>query len=359
MIAKQQQPSPGSERGISHGWDRIISSIPSVGPYNRSIRNERHGNLSCAIKFHICLDTIAAGAATGLAVKAALESNPNVSGTITVMGTPAEEDVGGKVNLIDAGAFKDAAMALMAHPNQINMMAPGILAMNQCYAEFKGKASHAAAAPWEGINALDAAVNAYAGVSMMRQQMKPDCRIHAIITEGGTRANIIPERSAMKVTMRAPTNKELGVIKAKLESIMHGAAKSTGCEVTLSFSSKGDRAALYSNMLANTDILCRYEAHWKDYKPVDLAIAPDVPWASTDMGNVSYACPSIHPAYAIGASSGVHTRGFTASAITPEAHAATRCVSKAMASVAWDVLTDSAFRKQIKDTYDQQLASML
>ena len=298
-----------------------------------------------------------AGVAAALGLKAALEANTSTSGVVTVLGTPAEEGGGGKLDLIEADAFSDIDVCLMVHPEATNMLSPGILSVNHASVTFTGRAAHASAAPWEGVNALDAAVNAYTAMSMLRQQLRPECRLHAVITNGGAKPNIIPEKASMKFYIRAPTDKEVGVMKEKLTSIMNAAALATGCQVEIKYQAE-DSPAFYSNMITNCQLIDRYCKHWQSFGPANGTLAADRVWASTDMGNVSYVVPSIHPTFNIGTSANIHTRDFAAAAMEPEAHAATRCVSKAMAAVGWDILTDSDLLKEVKESFKQQLASM-
>ncbi|XP_065175736.1 xaa-Arg dipeptidase-like isoform X2 [Sycon ciliatum] len=303
----------------------------------------------------LCHCSSSAAAAIGL--RAALEASPATSGTVTLFGTPAEEGGGGKIHLINAGAFADIDVCLMVHPAAMNMLAPGCLSCIDGHAVFTGKAAHASAAPWDGINALDAVINAYTALSTLRQQIHTDWRVMAVITEGGVKPNIIPERAALEFDLRTPTDKELAVLKGKLAAIMKAAALATGCEVELKFTIE-DRVSDYSNMIANKQLLERYHHHWLSFGPADSTLTPDRFWASTDMGNVSLEVPSIHPTFIIGTAAEVHTRDFVETTNQPKAHAATRCVSKAMAAVGWDVLTDSALLKEIKESFQQQLVTL-
>ncbi|XP_065175733.1 peptidase M20 domain-containing protein 2-like [Sycon ciliatum] len=308
---------------------------------------------------HACGHNLIAesGAAAAIGLKAALEASPATSGTVTLLGTPAEESGGGKILLINAGAFVDIDVCLMVHPAAMNMMATGCLSCMAGNVVFTGKAAHASAAPWDGINALDAVINAYTALSTLRQQIHTNWRINVIITEGGVKPNIIPEKAALAFSLRAPTDKELAVLKGKLADIVKAAALATGCEVDLQFA-VDDRIAYYSNMIPNKQLVERYRQHWLSFGPADSTITPDHFWASTDMGNVSLEVPSIQPTFNIGTAADVHTRDFTETTNQPKAHAATRCVSKAMAAVGWDVLTDSALLKEIKESFQQQLASL-
>ena len=144
-----------------------------------------------------------AGVGAGLAVKAALESGA-INGTVVVLGTPAEETSGGKIDLIKAGAFDLVDFAMMVHPSNETVAYTRALAMCEVKATFLGRNAHAAGEPWQGLNSLDAAVSAYVNISLLRQQMLPDCRVHGVFSEGGQRPNIIPDRAQLHYYVRAP-----------------------------------------------------------------------------------------------------------------------------------------------------------
>ena len=146
-----------------------------------------------------------AGVAAGLGVKAALQLPGAPTGTITVMGTPAEEGLMGKVKMIRNGAFDpdDIDVTMIVHPGPANLLRGGYNARGGVTAEFIGQVAHAAGAPWEGRNALDALNVAYTSVAVLRQQMMPTWRVHSIITEGGTVPNIIPDKAVIETWIRA------------------------------------------------------------------------------------------------------------------------------------------------------------
>ena len=164
-------------------------------------------------------------------LKIALESvNQKPKVKIVVFGTPAEEGGGGKALMIENGCFKDIDICMMVHPAPVDVLKPTILARDSVKVTFRGHAAHAAAFPWEGINALDAAVMAYTSISMLRQQIKPTWRVHGIVSEGGVKPNIIPDRSQLLYSLRAPSVKELNDLKEKVANCFEGAATATGIE---------------------------------------------------------------------------------------------------------------------------------
>ena len=286
------------------------------------------------------------GIAAGLGVKGFLESNESgITGTITVMGTPAEEGGGGKIIMIERGAFDGVDIAIMAHPSPWECVVSHINARANINICFTGKAAHAAAFPWEGVNALDAAVLAYTNVSVLRQQMKPNWRVHGIFTNGGVKPNIIPEKSSLNYYVRAPTREELGVLREKVIACFHAAAQATGCSVEISEASK-----TYDNMISNLTLAKLYAKNLESVGIMEYRFELNQSW-STDMGNVSHVLPSLHPTFHVGSGKEVnHAREFTAIANTPEAHDKTLLVGKALCFTCIDVLTGGdTLMKEIKD----------
>jgi len=227
-----------------------------------------------------------AGVAAGLGLKAALECSDAPKGRVTIMGTPAEEGWGGKVYLIENGAFKDVDIAMMVHPSPYTVLMPTFSAIAELKVTYTGKAAHAAAFPWKGVNALDAAVLAYNSISVLRQQMKPKWSVHGIITNGGNKPNIIPERSELEYWIRAPDRTELEMFGAKVKACFHAAAAATGCKVTVKEIGK-----VFDNLLSN-EILAKLYCDNLGTFGIDFCTALEE-IGSTDMGNVSYTVPAI------------------------------------------------------------------
>lgn len=286
-----------------------------------------------------------AGVAAGVGLKAAMESSGRVLGRLTVLGTPAEEGGGGKVFLIENGAFHDVDVAMMVHPSPTNNMR-GYVAMSQLEVTYTGKAAHAASFPWEGVNALDAAVMGYSAVSMARQQFRPTWRVHGVITDGGLKPNIIPESSTLLYYIRAPTNEELQELKGKVVPCFEAAAKATGCQVAIKQVGKE-----YSNLKINPILAKKYMDNFKSLCGEDLQTGE--PAASTDMGNVSYVVPSIHPKFAIGSGKEInHNSAFTAVANQPAAHSSALTAAKALAFTCIDVLTTEGELQRVVDSFN-------
>jgi amidohydrolase len=296
---------------------------------------------------HACGHNLIAisGIATGLALKETLGEG---GGTVVVLGTPAEEGGGGKVVMIEEGAFGDIDAAMMVHPSPGDGAYANVIAIQTCEIEYHGKNAHAAAAPWDGVNALDAMVMAYNGISVLRQQMRGTDRVHGVITDGGMKPNIIPDRTAGEFYIRARNRAELEELKRKVVACFEAAATATGCTLELRWTGRA-----YDDMRTNEVMAERYIANasdlgiWLPSKEQSRNAAP----ASTDMGNVSYAVPSIHPFFGIPATSGNHTAGFTEAAASEEGHEAAVQAATLMAMTALDLYNEPDLLNQAKDEF--------
>ena len=304
---------------------------------------------------HACGHNLIAisGAAAGLAVANALERE-GVDGTVRVLGSPAEEGGGGKIRLIDEGAFEDVGAAMMIHPGTGDIVYPFVLAIDTGFVEFRGKNAHAAGAPWEGRNALDALVLAYQAIALLRQQSHPTVRIHGKIHHGGEKPNIIPDYAQAEFYVRAPQEGRLNEMIKRVEDCFAGAALATSCEWSVEW--QGPR---YSNMANNRPLAEAYGRRWLDLgvRAMDLDGSKEGSFGSTDMGNVSHVVPSIHPMYNIPHESGNHTAQFTAAASSAEGHGLTLTATKAMAHTALDWLTDPDLRDRTLADFEATHAS--
>ncbi|VFV41344.1 low quality protein: peptidase m20 [Lynx pardinus] len=276
----------------------------------------------------------------------------NLIAEVVVLGTPAEEDGGGKIDLIEAGAFKNLDVVFMAHPSQENAVYLPDVAEHDVIVKYYGKASHAAAYPWEGVNALDAAVLAYNNLSVLRQQMKPTWRVHGIIKSGGVKPNIIPSYSELIYYFRAPSMKELPVLTKKAEDCFRAAALATGCTVEI----KGG-AHDYYNVLPNKSL---WKAYIENGKKLGIEfISEDAmlngPSGSTDFGNVTFVVPGIHPYFYIGSNALNHTEQYTEAAGSQEAQFYTLRTAKALAMTALDVIFKPELLERIKEDFKLQL----
>ena len=281
-----------------------------------------------------------AGVAAGLALKAALECSGAPEGRVTVLGTPDEEGTGGKVDLIKNGAFEDIDLAMMVHPAPSTVIMPQFLAMKQFRVTYTGKAAHAGAFPWEGVNALDAAMIAYSAISVLRQQMKPTWRVHGVALNGGDHPAIIPDKTVLFYFIRTQSRADLKDLTQKVVACFEAGATATRCKVEIQ-----EAGYEFDELLSSAPLAKLYAENLKR-----LGVTYEFSKAltiSTDMGNVSYAVPSIHPMYTIGSGEMNHTAEFAKVSNTPEAHGRTLTAAKAMAYTCIDVLTTKGMLEEV------------
>ncbi len=268
------------------------------------------------------------GAALGLAAIA-----DELPGEIVFLGTPAEERGSGKQIMIDDGLFDGLDVALLYHPCDRNHVQSFPLASEDVEIVFHGLQAHAAADPWKGKNALDAMILLFSSVGLWRQQLRPDARVHGIIQEGGTAANIIPERTKAWFMLRSPDQGQYEAMKARFRELVHAAALATDTTAEITFSG-GART-----MKPNATLERRWVANAAAYGVADQG--PDPNSGSTDMGNVSWVVPAIHPDLAI-APEGTpgHSTAFRDAAATPWADRTTLLAAILVAETAVDLFLD-------------------
>ncbi|MGH7356760.1 MAG: M20 family metallopeptidase [Candidatus Rokuibacteriota bacterium] len=277
-----------------------------------------------------------AGAGAGAALAAVRDRLPK--GRILVIGTPAEEGGGGKVRLIHAGVFRDVDAAMMVHGFDRWVGHMDLLGITRLAFEFTGKAAHASADPWEGVNALDAVIQTFNNVSMLRQQVRPEARIHGIVTQGGQAPNIIPEFAAATFYVRAPRLDLVAELRKRVIACAEGAAAATGASLTV----VEQPETAYEPMKRNETLLGAFRAN---LRALGVTEAPPITdrLGSSDIGNVSQVLPAIQPLMKIAPDgTPIHSRAFEAAAITPLAREGTLAAAKAMAMTTYDLLADPA-----------------
>ncbi|XP_026196561.1 peptidase M20 domain-containing protein 2-like [Anabas testudineus] len=299
---------------------------------------------------HNLISEVGAAAAVGL--KAVLENTARlpVRVQVTVLGTPAEEDGGGKIDMLREGAFHDLDVVFMAHPSKEDAVYLPCVAEHDVIIKYHGEASHASAYPWKGVNALDAAVLCYNNLSVLRQQMKPDWRLHGVIKHGGVKPNIIPAYSELEYYLRTPSRSELPVLEAKAERCFRSAAVATGCEVEVEFARN-----TFDNILRNTTLEELYEKNGKTLG-MDFTTDEDVlknESGSTDFGNVTFVVPGIHPYFYIGSNALNHTEEYTVAAGDDAAQFFTLRSAKALAMTALDVLLCPELLQRVKQEFTE------
>jgi amidohydrolase len=293
---------------------------------------------------HACGHNIIAAASLGAAIGLAQVAD-DLDVTVTLLGTPSEEGGGGKIDLLDAGYFDDAHAAMMIHPFPTERLDATCLAVDHFDVIFTGKEAHAAAAPWEGRNALDALTIAQVALALLRQQLRPGDLFHGIVTEGGSAANIIPSRATGRFMARATTLERLAELRVRVNACFEAGALATG--TTLEIEELGHP---FSHMVSDPEILAHYrtaaEALGREFHLDDDGEAK--PNISTDMANVSLVVPTIHPLLMIPTNGAVnHQRAFTAACVTPAADQAVIDGAVALAATAIAVAQDHELRERL------------
>lgn len=305
---------------------------------------------------HACGHNLIAMIGTAAAI-GAREVLDKLAGGIAAIGTPAEEGGGGKVALVRAGGFEGVDAAMMVHPSSRTLSGRTSLASNRVELEFFGKAAHAAAQPDRGINALDGLIQTFNAVNAMRQHLKPDARVHGIITSGGSAANIIPEYAAGKFSVRARDHTYQKEVLRRFIACAEGAAAATGTRLVVTVNENSG----YENMVPSTPLAERWAEHMRAFGIEVAPTADDERMGSTDMGNVSQVVPSAHPYIGI-APEGTpgHSTAFRDAAATPEAHANAIAAAKALALLAVDLLADPTLLARAKAEFaDRQRAGIV
>lgn len=271
------------------------------------------------------------------AVAAAVASKcviDQLGGSVVVVGTPAEEGLGGKIEMVRAGAFNDLDVAMMIHPNGLNMATIEALACSTLDVEFFGRPAHAASQPHKGINALEAMVLAFTSIDSLRQHIRRDARIHGIITDGGEAPNIVPAHSAAEFLVRASDNEYLAELRDKVLNCFRGASVASGARLEYRWRDK-TYAPMKNNVTMAQLFSRNLESLGRQVVPFDSSSG----FGSTDMGNVSQVVPSMHPTIAIASPEvPAHTPEFAAAAASEAGHEGLIDAAKAMAMTVADIL---------------------
>jgi amidohydrolase len=290
-----------------------------------------------------------AGAAAVAALKAI---GTELNGQVVMLGAPAEEggveNAGGKVLMVREGLFHKVDAAIMIHPSSANMVDNSSNAREAIEISFTGKTAHAAGAPHEGINALEAVLLMFNGINSLRQHVKTDVRIHGIITKGGEAPNIVPDFAQARVYVRAADRGYMTQVVARVKACAEGAALATGAKVTFR-----NFANTYENMRTNKVVA---EAMAANYREVGLEVdtAPHAGAGSTDMGNVSHVVPSVHGYLAI-CERGIpgHSREFAEATVANSGREGLIATAKILACTAYDLLAQPELIKRAWDEFDR------
>lgn len=294
-------------------------------------------------------------AVTGLGAFVALvellrEDPGAFSGRVVYLGTPAEEGEGGKEIMARAGALEGIDAAVMVHSYIADLVDQVWLGRRQCTVHYRGVAAHASSHPFMGRNALDAAVLAYQGLGLLRQQTPPTDRIHAVLPEGGERPNIITEAATLQLYVRSQRPATLKALSQRVTEVLQGAALMAGVDVEIDWDSSPATLPVLGNSPLSDRWVLAQRRRGRD--PYPAGTVSEVLAASTDFGNVSYRIPGIHPLISItDQDMGLHTRDFAAAAATPQAEAAGVDGAYGLAAVALDYLVDDALAQHVRDDF--------
>ncbi|MBI5562607.1 MAG: M20 family metallopeptidase [Deltaproteobacteria bacterium] len=297
---------------------------------------------------HGCGHNIAGTASVGAACAlASALPKPFNGGSIIVLGTPAEELGKGKIEMLKAGVFADIDAAMMVHGSSRRTVVKYFLGLIRLNFVFAGRASHASAYPEEGVNALDAVIQTFNSINALRQQMRGDCRVHGIITDGGRAPNIIPERAAAAFYVRAGGMAELASIKERVLKCAEAAALATGCALTAT-----EGGEMNSPMKINPAFIDTYRGALKTLGLEEDAQPADKHVGSSDIGNVSQCVPTIHPHVPIRDGINIHTREFADATVTDDGHRAlmegVKCIGLTAIEILFNPDTLDRIRRDFK-----------
>ena len=327
------------ERGVG-GLATAFSAHSGPGPFRVVVCAEYDAlpeiGHACG---HNIIAAMSVGAGLGLAAVA-----DDIGVEVTVLGTPAEESNGGKIILLEQGAFDGAHAAMMVHPTPFDVAQMPVIAVNQLNVRYFGKEAHASAFPELGVNAADAMVVAQTAIGLLRQHLRPTDRVHGIVTHGGDAPNVVPSRTEGTWLVRAHDLSELAEVEAKVMRCFEAGALATGARLEVT-----PEHPPYAEMHHHPALSSLYRANAEALGRSFLDLGDDERTAgSTDMGNVSLAVPSIHPSIGIDSLPAVnHQPEFTAQCVTPVADKALLDGAIAMAWTVIDAVADDQLRERL------------
>ncbi|MED5565567.1 MAG: M20 family metallopeptidase, partial [Pseudomonadota bacterium] len=297
---------------------------------------------------HACGHNIIATSGLGAAL-ALSKLGAALPGRVRYLGTPAEEAGGGKEIMAQHGAFDGLDAAMMVHPAGVDLVTMPSVAMNEVRVTFTGKAAHASAMPFAGVNALDALVSSYQSIAQLRQHIRQNERIHGIFNEAGLAPNIVPDRAVGTFYVRAADGMALADLKKRVKNCFEAGALASGCELEIQWA-LGD----YLEIKDCWPIAERYktnaESLGRSFFPLEKM--PTTGAGSTDMGNVSHRVPSIHPMISCAPPHVViHNPEFAKYAGSETGDAAVLDGAKALAMTAIDVMTDDQLMTDARDQF--------
>ena len=292
---------------------------------------------------HNILGTVSVGA--GILLKDFVNE---FGGTVFVYGTPAEETFGAKVDMAEAGCFDNIDAAMLSHPTGKSHERSGTSqAMEALQFTFKGKTAHAAGDPYNGINALDGVIQFFNSVNALRQQTKDSARIHGIISKGGEAANIIPDLAVANFYVREATTKEMLKLSERVKNCAKGAALATGTTLEIE-----NYEYTFKHLVTNETLS---ETYVKNLNLQGIENVPmSEPSGSSDCGDVSHHCPTIHSYFPISKCELTgHSIDFAKASISEEAYKGMKEAVLALTMTGKDILSDKELLKKIKDEFEK------
>jgi len=292
---------------------------------------------------HACGHNLIAASAVGAGI-GLLGCAEELGLSLRIIGTPAEEGGGGKIIMLENGVFEGVHAAMMVHPWPSDWLEGTCLAVSPPDVAFRGRAAHASASPFEGINAADAMVVAQVAIGLLRQQLAPGDQVHGVVTDGGGAANVIPALVTGRFMCRSRTLEGLRSLEPRITACFEAGALASGATYE-----RTDLAPVYSHMVSHPGLLAHYRANAERLgRSFDDDKGLPRPSFSTDMANVSLAVPTIHPLVGLDAHGSVnHQPEFAAACVTPSAEKALRDGAVSLAWTAIDAATDEGLRAEL------------
>ena len=303
---------------------------------------------------HACGHNLIGAAGVGAGI--VLSKIKSLPGRIVVLGTPAEESAGGKIPMVKQGLLAGIDAAMMVHPGDRHERREKNLAVIPVKVEFRGKPAHAAAEPFEGVNALDAMIALFNNIGLLRQQLNDDVRIHGFISHGGTASNIIPEYTRAEFLVRASQLERTFEVLEKFKNCVKAAAVATGAAETIHVNMEH----MYEPLMTNGVIMDLYE---QNMRQLGVELEPQDPASyggSSDIGNVSQAVLAIHPTLGIAEPGQVlvgHHPDFTAAAKSKLARVALGFGVQALAMCGADLLLQPEVIAAVRAEFEKDAAS--
>jgi amidohydrolase len=327
--------------------ERGAGGLPTA--FDARLRNGAGGRAAILVEYdalpgvgHGCGHNLIAASGLGAALALA-ERRADWRGTLEVIGTPAEETFGGKAVMAEAGVFDGLDAALMVHAGYEDRVLTDSLACASFELVFRGRAAHAVSAPEHGINALDALVQVYVGMEMLRKSLGHGVHIPGVIVQGGVRPNLVPERAVGRFSVRAPTHARRREVHRRVVRLIEGVARATGARFSLR---PTDRP--YLEMRTNRALAEAARRHFARLgRPVNDA--PRRAMGSLDMGNVSHRAPALHLYVSLGPGAPPpHTREFARATLGPGGRRAALAGAQILALTTLDVLTRADLRRRAR-----------